>query len=283
MTDIAIAGSGLSGLACAATLAGRTDCLVVERLPVVGGEEWANARIGELARRAMAGGARVVTGTQAIRWDGERVTMVGQDSRVQTARVLVVATGHRPQTRGELSIGGDRCGGVLPGTVAMHLMDRGVTIGHRPLVVGEGSLALALARQLIQRGGEVHLALPSAGVLSQRGHDMFTDSVGVHRYIGAVPIWVSGENRVGSVRLRWGDGRVLDVVCDALILAHGRIPYRNVDGAIFDAPGVLFAQSGKEDLAMSERCGRDAAEAALDLVTRPASEFAVPLRVGVPA
>jgi D-hydroxyproline dehydrogenase subunit alpha len=282
MTDVAIVGSGLSGLACAATLAGRTECLVVERLPVVGGEEWANSHINELARRAVAGGAQIATGTQAIRWDGARVTLVGQDSRVQTARVLVVATGHRPQTRDELRIGGSRCGGIVPGTVAMHLMNRGVTLGHRPFVVGEGSLALSLTRKLIERGSEVHVALLSEGTLMGCDRDVLPEGARVHRYTGAAPIRVSGENRVESVRLRWGDGRELEVVCDALILAHGRIPYRNVDGAVFDAPGVLFAQSGKDDLTVSERCGRDAAEAALELVRRPTSEFAVPLRVGVP-
>src|SRR6185437_2029601 len=114
MTDVAIVGSGLSGLACAATLAGRAECLLVERLPVVGGEEWTDARIKELARRAAAGGGEIVAGTQAIRWDGARVTLVGQDSRVQSARVLVVATGHRPRTRDELRIGGSRCGAIVP-------------------------------------------------------------------------------------------------------------------------------------------------------------------------
>lgn len=283
MTEVVIVGSGLSGLACAAMLVGRAECLVVERLPVVGGEEWANSHIKELARCAVAGGAQIVTGTQAIRWDGARVTLVGQDSRVQTARVLVVATGHRPQTRGELRIGGSRCGGIIPGTVAMHLIDHGVTVGHRPLVVGDGSLALSLTRRLIEHGNEVHLALPSKETPLQDDDGIFSTGAGVHRYLGAAPIRATGENRVSSVRLRWTDGRELDVVCDALILAHGRIPYRNIDGAIFDAPGVLFAQSGKENRAMSERYGRDAADAALELVRRPTSEFAVPLRVGVPA
>lgn len=283
MTDVVIAGSGVSGLACAATLAGRAECLVVERLPVVGGEEWANSHIKELAHRATAGGAQIITGTQAIRWDGARVTLVGQQSRVQTAHVLVIATGHRPQTRDELRVGGNRCGGIIPGTVAMHLMDRGVTVGHRPLIVGEGSLALSLTRRLLKRGDEVHLVLPSNETPLHDDDDIFSTAAGIHRYLGAVPIRATGENRVSSVRVRWTDGRKLDVACDALILAHGRIPYRNIDGAIFDAPGVLFAQSGEETPAMSERYGRDAAEAALELVRRPTAEFAVPLRVGVPA
>lgn len=276
MGSVVIVGSGLAGLACAAALADHAECLLVERLPVAGGEHWDTPRIRELLDTAVAGGAEVAAATQAIRWDGARVTLVGEQNIIRPADVLVVATGHRPLTRAELKIGGSRCGGIVPGTVAEHLLAHDVTIGYRPLIVGAGRLAHTLAAAVLERGCEVQLAIPG----DPREP---TPRADLHTYPGASPSVVHGEARVERVRLSWPDGRELEIACDALILAHGRIPYRNVDGAVFDAPGVLFAQSGQEPDALSEASGKAAAEAAEMLLDQPADEFLVPPRIGVPA
>lgn len=284
MGRVVIVGSGLAGLACAAALAGQIECFVVERLPVAGGEHWDQPRIRELLGAAVAGGVELVAATQAIRWDGARVTLVGERSAVQRAEVLVVATGHRPLTRAELGIGGSRCGGILPGTVAEHLVAHDVTIGYRPLIVGAGRLALGLTAAMLKRGCEVHLAIPAETDDPHGWRGSAPGSLaGLQTYPGGSPTAVQGEARVERVRLSWKDGRELDLACDALILAHGRIPYRNIDGAVFDAPGVLFAQSAAEPEWLSESTGKATAEAALTLLGRPSDEFLVPPRIGVPA
>ena len=276
MTSVVIVGSGLAGLVCVARLAGRARCTIVERLPMLGGEHWDDREVRALKKRALAGDTTVFAGAQAIRWDGANVTVIGQDSCVMPADALVIATGHRPMTRGEMGIAGERCGGVVPGTVAQHLLHHGVCVGHRPLVIGGGRMAVSLVRTLAARGCDTMLAVP--------GSDAPSEALpgGIRTALGAVPVSVHGNPRVERVAVRSGDGSERMIDCDALILAHGRAPYRNVDGAIFDAPGVVFAQSGTEEPAASIAAGEAAAEAALTL-ERAGAHFHLTPRIGVPA
>lgn len=275
MPTVVIAGTGLAGLACAAHLSAEIDCILVERLPVAGGEDWEERHVRELVRRARERGARISAGTQAVRWDGSHVLLLGAESHMARAHALVVATGHRPLTLGELGVAGERCGGVVPATVAQHLIDHGVRLGHRPVIVGGGRGAAAIMRRLALQGAQVHAVLPDD---LERNRELPAQ----HQYPGARLLEIRGRPRVASVQIGWPDGRSQEVACDALILAHGRVPYRNIDGAVLPTPGVVFAQSGQEDAGV-EACGAAAAEHAMTLIARPMTSVAVPPRTGVPA
>jgi thioredoxin reductase len=275
MRTVVIAGAGVSGLACAARLASRVECVLVERLPVAGGEHWDEPQMRRLVRAALQAGAQVAAGTQAARWDGREVLLLGAENRLQRAHALVVATGHRPMTLGELGVAGERCGGIVPATVAQHLIDNGVRLGEQPLVVGGDARAAGIIEQLADQGAEVHAVLPAR---QERDPQLRAE----HQYPGAWPIAVKGRPRVSGTRLRWPDGRELRVACDSLILAHGRLPYRNIDGAVLDAPGVVFAQSTDDRPGAAEAVGAIAAEQALTLLARPTSSVPVPPRIGAP-
>ena len=266
---VAVAGSGVAGLACAGALAGRAETVVLERLPVAGGEHWSEPLVARLVVRAERAATRFALGTQAVRWDGRRLVALGQESAVLELDALVVATGHRPFTRAELGIDGPRCGGILPAPVALHLLRHHVVLGRRPIVVGRSPEALALARRM------------GASVVAPAG----TDGVrGVRIYEGARPVAVEGFPRINALLVALADGSRVRLDCDVLVLAEGRVPYRNIDGAVLGGPAVAFAQPGgrSRDGAATEAAGRAAAAHALALAPAERAAAEPQLRIGGP-
>ena len=266
---VAIVGSGVAGLACAAALGSRAEALVLERLPLAGGEHWREPLVARLAAAARATGARFSLGTQALRWDGRRVLAVGMESAAREADALVVATGHRPLTRAELGLVGPRCGGVVPVTVALHLVHHGVVLGRRPVVVGGSADALVFASRLRAR-----VVAPGGAAIDP----------GVPVLDRARPVAIEGFPRIAALLVELPDGSASRLDCDALVLAEGRVPYRNVDGAVLGSPGVAFAQPGgrERDDGATEAAGRAAAEQALALAREPRERQDLELRIGGP-
>lgn len=275
MPTVVVVGTGISGLACASRIATHVDCILIERLPVAGGDDWQRAPVRQLINTALQRGARVVAGTQAVRWDATHVLLLGAENRLQRAHALVVATGHRPLTLAELGIAGERCAGVLPATVATHLLDHGATLGQRPVVVGANARARAIIARLAAQGSNVSAVLPDN---PERDSTLPTD----HQYPGAHPIAIYGHPRISSVQLHCQTDGQLELACDALILAHGRVPYRNIDGAVVEAPGVVFAQSSNDDPDAAEACGVHAAQRAITLLEQSNITLLIPPRIGVP-
>jgi pyruvate/2-oxoglutarate dehydrogenase complex dihydrolipoamide dehydrogenase (E3) component len=261
MTRIVVAGSGTAGLACAAALAGDVETTLVERLPVIGGEHWDEPRIAELRAEAERAGVRMLPGCQVLRSTGERVLVVGVTTAELPADALVVATGHRPMTAAEAGIAGPRLAGVLPATVALHLLEHGVLLGRRPLVLGPGGLADEAAAHLRAAGAEDVALLNDGRIL---------------RLEGSARVEAAWIERHGAEPER--------VEADAVVLARGRIPYRNVDGAVLPAPGVVFAQPRTEprDGPEVEAAGRAAAAEALAAADVPRTPAEPPLRIGGP-
>jgi thioredoxin reductase len=257
---IVVAGSGTAGLACAAELGGAAEATVVERLPVIGGERWEEPRIAALQAGAEGAGARFVAGSQVLRFTGTSVLVVGVTTAEVEADALVVATGHRPQTAAEAGIAGPRLAGVLPGTVALHLLDHGVALGRRPLVFGGGKMADEVVERL--RKQEVEATVVADGRI----------------------VRLEGGPRVEAAWVEGTDREPERVAADAVILARGRVPYRNVDGAVLPAAGVVFAQPGTEpaDGPDVERAGRAAAVEALEAARAPRTAAEPPLRIGGP-
>ena len=132
---------------------------------------------------------------------------------------LFMAGGRRPATAAELGLAGDRPAGVLPATVAKHLLEAGVPLWRRPLLVGDGPWAAEVAHLAAALGAEVQRLEP--GWRASR---------------------VVGADRVeGLVAVRGAARRM--VACDAVLLAAEPRPIRNVEGAILaDAAGVTYVE-----------------------------------------
>jgi len=228
---IAIVGAGAGGMACAETLAGRARTVVVERRP----EPVADVR------------------ATAIRWDGRVLLAMGPSGPVEiAAAALVIATGCRPLGRAELSLAGTRPAGVLPAPAACELVEQGLFRPSSPVVIGGGRWAARAAAALVEAGAAVTVVAPD-GLLVP-----IDASVAVHERL--TPLAVRGDPHVERLEC---DGAAFE--CDGVVLAHGLVPIRNVDGAVYGGERTVYAQPTADppSEAASRKAGEDAARAAL--------------------
>ncbi len=231
MTDVLVAGSGRCGVHTARLLADSgLKVMVVERLPQTGGQEPEDdARAME--RAATRAGVEFLLGTLAVSYrDGIVHTLGIEGARSVNVRALVLATGTRPQTRAELAIAGDRGAGVVPGSAALHFLDSGLLLGRNPVVIGHGELALHLSHKLLSKGAH---SVVSVSELPRQG----TWPEGVQSYENARVGAVRGFPRVHTAEIV-GNGTCHEIITDAVILASGRIPMRNIEGAIHPGPTI---------------------------------------------
>jgi len=255
---VVVVGAGITGLACAEALQDAADVTLVDRVPVPGGVHgWEAPDTTDLVERC---GARLVLGETAIRWDGRELVVIGQDgARRLPAAALVIATGTRPLGRAELGITGPRPAGVVAATVATHLAENGLLVGRRPVVVGGGDWARRSAHHLLEAGAELVTVVPHGAVAME-----LRRRAGVRVLQDAGVTAVAGDVRVTGVELASGE----EVACDALVLAHGTVPLRNVDGAVWDGERTVYAQPLSDPASVdgAKAAGADAAKAIRSLL-----------------
>jgi hypothetical protein len=247
-----VVGAGASGLGCAAALAQRHPVELVERIPVAGGEAgWRTAEIQALRVAAESRGVRLRLGCAALRWQPGRLLIAGP-GRIEwiAGSTLFFAGGLRPGTAAELGLSGDRPAGVLPATVALHLLDSGARLWSRVAIVGNGPWAGQLAAAVQATGGR------AVSVCRSRGSRPWADAC-VDQARG---FEVVGRDRVRALRVDTPTG-VQELGCDAVLLAGSPQPVRNVTGALDqDDDAVTFVQSlDGRSVAERARLGREAA------------------------
>ncbi len=236
--QVGVVGSGQAGLAASAKLArAGMQVTLIERLPAPGGQEPEVPVVGGLAARARDAGVEMALGTMAVKWDGAAVYTLGvAGARRLPCAALVVATGTRPATRAELGIAGDRPAGILPGSAALHLTECGVLLGRRPVVLGAGSLAASCVAALRDAGADYISVVAPEGVLApmvRLADDIFE---------GWTVTEALGNPRVARIVITC-QGVCDYLATDALVLAHQRVPMRNIEGAVEPVPRVVFCHS----------------------------------------
>ncbi len=242
---VVVVGAGIAGLAAAATLAVESDVTVVDRLPAAGGVlGYEHPLVVSLAREAAARGVRELLGTTAVRSVDGRLLVAGPGGvRWLPAARIVYAGGSRPSTAAELGLFGGRFAGVLPATVAIHLMEAGVRIGHRAIVVGSGDWADAALGHLRSSGCGITVVDPSGDAIGRAGEPLWR---------AWEPRSVAGRGRVAELTIGRRAAEVR-LACDVVVLAAGTRPNRNVDGALADDDaGVSFVQSAGDRLTAAD-------------------------------
>lgn len=230
MSGLIVVGAGPSGLGAATALAERAvdTVRVIDRIPVPGGESgWAGPEIGDLVQRAVRAGVVLDLGVTAIRWRA-RVLLASGPGRVASLQAdhLFFAGGLRPETAADSALSGDRPAGILPATVAEHLLASGAHLWNRVVILGDGPWSPRIADRVRQTGGEV--------IAVTRDDVDWADETA----IPDGPLSLVGRSHVEALHV--GD-RVIP--CDAVILAAGPLPNRNVDGALSEADdAVTFVQ-----------------------------------------
>jgi len=250
--EILVVGAGLSGLTAAAEIAGVHPTSVIDRLPVVGGAcGFEHPAVISSKRRCESAGVAFILGTAAIRWscaNGLLVTDPTEGARWLKAEHLVFAGGMRPSTSAELGLVGDRVAGIFVAPYAYHLMDNGVQIGKRVVVLGSGSLAQKVAKQVALQNGALTMVTADEEIPESNG-------LAARWWAGWRPISARGEGRVSRLVVTRA-GIEQEIPCDAIILATAMRPLRNVDGAVFEDMNdgnVTFVQDASEVFSVQNR------------------------------
>lgn len=223
MSTRVVVGAGPSGLGCAQALIAHGPVVVVDRIPVTGGSAgWDHPVIRQVTRRLTERGVEWRLGVTAMRWSAPELHVIGVDGSAQLRTdPLFFAGGCRARTAVECGINGERPAGVIPATVAEHLLTTRQRLWERPVVVGSGPWADRLKH-----------ALTDGGIPYQQVQVASTDQ-----------LTIRGTERVTSLALTSIGGSERSIGCDAVILADGAVPVRNAIGAIDDAAArVVFVQ-----------------------------------------
>ena len=229
-----VVGAGPTGLGCAAELAAARPVELIDRIPVPGGEAgWNAPEITALASDARRRGTRFRLGNTALRWEPGRLLIAGP-GRIEwiPGERLFYAGGLRPATAADLLITGDRPAGVLPATVAHHLLTAQNRLWRRLAVIGDGPWAGPVAVHA-RAGGSTIIAITPGCDAPDWADEAITQ---------ATQIAITGRDRVRAVRactkLQW-----TETACDGVVLAASPRANRNITGALADdSPGVTFIQ-----------------------------------------
>jgi len=229
-----VVGAGPTGLGCAAELAAARPVELIDRIPVPGGEAgWSTPAITALADDTRRRGVRFRLGNTALRWEPGRLLIAGP-GKIEwiPGERLFYAGGLRPATAADLHITGDRPAGVLPATVARHLLTAQNRLWRRLAVIGDGPWAGQVAAHA-RVGGSTIIAITPGCDPPDWADEAMTQ---------ATQITITGRDRVQAVRactkLQWAE-----TACDGVVLAASPRPNRNITGALADdSPGVTFIQ-----------------------------------------
>lgn len=246
-----VVGAGPSGLGCALALAEQGPVEVFDRIPVPGGEQgWTSQPVKDLVRQVVRAGVRLTLGVSACAWENHKLLVAAPgDIRWKPGSHLFFAGGLRPATAADTGVTGDRPAGVLPATVASHLLEAGVPLWRRPVLVGSGPWVEHIDARVTASGGTTTKV---AATFGPRGT---ADT----RWGG---IEVIGRTRVTAVRVPSEHGH-REIPCDAVILGADPRPVRNVEGALADdSTGVTFVQP------VTGHSVRERSEAARDITLR---------------
>lgn len=244
MERVVVVGAGIAGLAAAAELADDRAVTLVDRLPAVGGAcGYENPVVRSLEAACRDGDVSLLLGTTALRWSSGRLLVAAPGSiRWLDADRLVIAGGCRPGTAAELRVAGSRLAGVVSATVAIHLLDAGVRLGHNPILLGESDFAAEVAARLHRTRTPVRVVAPEAAATPAYADEWWPGWRGSR---------ARGTGRVRELEVARGDRREW-LACDAVILADGIRPLRNVDGAFAEADPATFIQLAAPHVAVDE-------------------------------
>jgi hypothetical protein len=256
----AVVGAGPSGLGCAAVLAAEGPVVLIDRIPVPGGTAgWDGREIRGYVRQVRRLGVRMRLGETALRWEGSRMrpgetALRGDGGRLLLAGPgraewldaagLFVACGLRPATLADWRVTGDRPAGVIPATVAEHLLQAGVRLWTTVVIAGDGPWAAPVARSARRLGTRV-IAVGDRADRAERADRAGSPDWADERHPWPKQWSITGRDRVTGIRLEGegGEAGVTELACDGVVLAGDPAPARNIDGAVLPgAAGVTFVQ-----------------------------------------
>lgn len=161
---------------------------------------------------------------------------------------VIVATGCRERTRGQLLIPGTRPVGVLTAGTAQYMINiKNQLPGDRVVIVGSGDIGLIMARRLTLEGAEVRMVLGQEATGLMRNHIRCVQDFGIPIRYGWGIVSISGRGKLKGVSIApilkdnsFDLARKEYLRCNVLLIACGLIPEREVLGGMSDRSSGIF-------------------------------------------
>lgn len=257
--DVLIVGGGPGGLAAAyaAKKSGAESVILLERDNHAGGIlnqcihdgfgliRYQEALTGpeyadRIIREAEGVGVEILTSRHVVKMSADRKVIAYSTKGIEkyTAKTIILATGCRERTRGNISIPGSRPAGVFTAGAAQNLINmHNIMIGRRIVILGSGDIGLIMARRLTLEGAKVlaivEIMPEPTGLARNVSQCVF--EFGIPLYVRTTVSEIIGKRKLEAVELSDLDdrgnivsGSARRVECDALVLSVGLIPENEV-------------------------------------------------------
>ena len=269
--DVLVAGGGAGGIAAAlaARAGGVGNIVIIDREDQLGGilkqcihpgfgldryneeltgPEYAARDEADLA----ASGIDVLKRTTVAAFEpadgGYRIQAVGPEGAYGIqAKSVVLATGSRERSAGQIDLNGDRPAGVYTAGSAQNFMNlMGVLPGREIVIYGSGDIGLIMARRLAWEGAHVKAVVERAkrpkGL--RRNVKQCLEDNGIPILLSQSVVRVFGKQRVEGVEIVHTDretkrpipGTEYRMDCDTLLLSCGLIPEQDLLAEAGGAP-----------------------------------------------
>ena len=159
-------------------------------------------------------------------------------SAIITARTVILATGCREKSRGQLRIPGTRPAGIMTAGTAQYMMNiQNRLPGDKVVILGSGDIGLIMARRLKLEGADVRLVLGQKATGLYRNHVQCIREMDIPYRTGWTVVSVHGRGRLKGVTI----APVVDdgepdltqheyIRCNTLLIAAGLIPEKDIEG-----------------------------------------------------
>ncbi len=271
--DVLVVGGGAAGIAAAAAA---SECgastLLVEREKYLGGvlpqcihdgfgmylykesltgpqynERW----LGRLAQSGASWACETsVTQLESSGDGGLKAQVVGcvlGGPRVVLAKSVVIASGCREVTRGQLRIPGTRPEGVYTAGTAQFMVNIQHKLpGDKVVILGGGDIGLIMARRMTLSGADVRMVVAKEATGLVRNHRRCIDPYGIETRYGWGVASIHGYGRLKGVMVApFGEDGQLDMTrkeyvrCNTLLISCGLVPERELFDPVKGEPGLF--------------------------------------------
>ena len=155
-----------------------------------------------------------------------------------TAGTVILATGCRERSRGQLKIPGTRPAGIMTAGTAQYMMNiQNQLPGDKVVILGSGDIGLIMARRLKLEGADVRMVLGQEATGLYRNHVQCIREMDIPFRTGWTITSVHGRGRLkGVMAAPIGPdgkpelGKREYIRCNTLLIAAGLIPERDIEG-----------------------------------------------------